>query len=1005
MSVNSSQLSCSSRSSSVSSVATFDLFIDSNSSISLEESLMEEMPYDEEYPIPTIINNTNNGNITPPPWYDGYHQQNEMRPNPVRKTLRRDNRLEKSIFLPVVAVANLRSLVPKIRNFSKDVMERGIGVGLLTEVWQKTDNKKHIFEIEKMMKMEGIKYISTTRPSNKRGGGAAIVADMKKFSLEELNISIPYNLEIVWGMLRRNSNVSSKSVKKEIIVVSFYCPPRSTKKTKLLDHILTTVHMLLSKYPSAGIIIGGDKNDLNISALISGIPGVRQIVTKATHKSKILDIIITNLHQYYQVPIIVPPVQPDDPVRGVPSDHSVPLAIPVTTAHHTTREYKTVTVRPLPESGILEFKNWLSQVDWKHSLELPSPTRQVENFEKILESKLNLIFPLKTVKFSPTDKPFITAEIKKLDRKKKTEYRKHGKSVKYVALKNKFDLKYKKAAKKYIQKNSTDLKKENPSKAYSILKRMGAQPGDCGDDGTFSLQNHQDANMTLEECTEAIASHFSKISQEFSPLDPKNLPQRVQKKLLEPIKEEQLPKINESEVLDKIRKAKKPKSNIPGDIPKTLINECKNDLAKPVCKIFQTMVSTFQWPKQWRIEYGVPLKKVANPENEDQLRIISLTNFYSKVYESFVIDWLMEFIGHKIDWAQYGGQKGNSISHYLIELTNFVLYNQDLKNPRAILAMMVDFSKAYNRINHNKLIQILSDLDVPNWLLKIIMAFLSERELILRYKGVSSGKKSLPGGTPQGTRLGMLLFLVLINMTGFPDGELEKNVGEVITKPLNKRKPLEKAHMKYIDDLSFVQGLELKTCLRKRTEEQPRPLSYRCRTGHFLPESESALHDQVKKLNKYVQEYEMKINQSKSKVILFNTSRKFDFMPEISFDGKNNLEVVEEIKLLGIIFQSNMRWKSNTANLCRNGYARLWMLRNLKKYGAGRADLLDVYAKQVRCAVELAVPVWNAGITIAESNQLERVQKAAFHIILGASYISYSNALLELKMETLRDRR
>ena len=81
------------------------------------------------------------------------------------------------------------------------------------------------------------------------------------------------------------------------------------------------------------------------------------------------------------------------------------------------------------------------------------------------------------------------------------------------------------------------------------------------------------------------------------------------------------------------------------------------------------------------------------------------------------------------------------------------------------------------------------------------------------------------------------------------------------------------------------------------------------------------------------------------------------------------------------------------------------MLRNLQKYGAGRADLLDVYAQQVRCAVELAVPVWNTGITIAESNQLERVQKATFHIILGASYISYSNALLELKMETLRDRR
>ena len=135
------------------------------------------------------------------------------------------------------------------------------------------------------------------------------------------------------------------------------------------------------------------------------------------------------------------------------------------------------------------------------------------------------------------------------------------------------------------------------------------------------------------------------------------------------------------------------------------------------------------------------------------------------------------------------------------------------------------------------------------------MAFLSEREQILRYKGSSIGKKTPPGGTPQGTRLGILLSLVLINMTGFPDGELEKNVGAVIMKPLNKRKPIEKAHMKYIADLSFVQGLELKTCSRKRTDEQPWPLPYRSRTGHYFPENESALQDQGIKLNHYGQDH------------------------------------------------------------------------------------------------------------------------------------------------------
>ena len=45
--------------------------------------------------------------------------------------------------------------------------------------------------------------------------------------------------------------------------------------------------------------------------------------------------------------------------------------------------------------------------------------------------------------------------------------------------------------------------------------------------------------------------------------------------------------------------------------------------------------------------------------------------------EHFVVAWILEIIGHKIDFRQYGGMKGNSISHYLIELINFILFNQD----------------------------------------------------------------------------------------------------------------------------------------------------------------------------------------------------------------------------------------------------------------------------------------------------------------------------------------
>ena len=80
-------------------------------------------------------------------------------------------------------------------------------------------------------------------------------------------------------------------------------------------------------------------------------------------------------------------------------------------------------------------------------------------------------------------------------------------------------------------------------------------------------------------------------------------------------------------------------------------------------------------PKPWRVEYGAPLKKQDNPVTEDHLRIISLTNYLSKVFEQFVIAWLLEYVGSHLDWGQYGGVTGSSISHYLVDFVNFVLYN------------------------------------------------------------------------------------------------------------------------------------------------------------------------------------------------------------------------------------------------------------------------------------------------------------------------------------------
>ena len=140
-------------------------------------------------------------------------------------------------------------------------------------------------------------------------------------------------------------------------------------------------------------------------------------------------------------------------------------------------------------------------------------------------------------------------------------------------------------------------------------------------------------------------------------------------------------------------------------------------------------------------------------------------------------------------------------------------------------------------------------------------------------------------------------------------------------------------------------------------------------------------------------------------MIVFNPCTSIDFMPDMRLED-NELEVVDEIRLLGLILRSDLKWISNTENMVKKANKRLWILRRLKYLGAKDSDLVDVYIKQIRSLMELAVPVWHSGITKAEQIEIERIQKSAAHIILGdGGYVSYRQALNYLGLDSLLVRR
>ena len=157
--------------------------------------------------------------------------------------------------------------------------------------------------------------------------------------------------------------------------------------------------------------------------------------------------------------------------------------------------------------------------------------------------------------------------------------------------------------------------------------------------------------------------------------------------------------------------------------------------------------------------------------------------------------------------------------------------------------------------------------------------------------------------------------------------------------------------MKFIDDMTMAESINLKASLIKNPEvNPPRPFNYHERTQHIMAKQNFKLQTMLDDLKDYTLKHQMRVNENKTKVILFNSVLKYDFQLNLTLDNESRLEFT---------------------------------------LGASAKELLEVYYKQIRCMVEFDTPVWTSGMTFSEIEQLERVQKCAFNIILSDSYCNY----------------
>ena len=135
---------------------------------------------------------------------------------------------------------------------------------------------------------------------------------------------------------------------------------------------------------------------------------------------------------------------------------------------------------------------------------------------------------------------------------------------------------------------------------------------------------------------------------------------------------------------------------------------------RPICQIFNSSIIQQGYvPSLWKCADVTPIPKVSKPESiENDLRPISLTAVISKLLEGFVFKWLSQIVLPQLHPCQFGGIKDSSATHLLVRLIHEWLLATAESPKTFVRSCLVDFSKAFDRIDRNILIGKLRDISL-----------------------------------------------------------------------------------------------------------------------------------------------------------------------------------------------------------------------------------------------------------------------------------------------------
>ena len=378
------------------------------------------------------------------------------------------------------------------------------------------------------------------------------------------------------------------------------------------------------------------------------------------------------------------------------------------------------------------------------------------------------------------------------------------------------------------------------------------------------------------------------------------------------------------------------------DIPIKLIKQCSHVISPLLSQYYNIFMIKGEFPDLFKVGKISPVYKKDDEEKFENYRPVSTLPLFGKIFEKIIYSRLYSYLSAKgiLQDNQFGFRKSHSTSHALnYSVSEIRKYLNDKKH---VIGIYIDLSKAFDTLDHNKLLSKLSIYGIRGNAHSLLKSYLSGRVQYTNVLGESSEKLSVKYGVPQGSVLGPLLFLLYINDI--------RNCNELGLFVL------------FADDTNiFVAGDD-------------------CDDVHF--KANSILHS----VYKYMRANLLHINMSKTCYMHF-TPHTGDFGLDNLFSESTlklmgiPIKCVTSTKFLGVTIDNELSWGPHIVNLTKKLNCQAGALNRIKS-DVPQKYYKDLYHTLFESHLSYCISVWG-GVGVTKLKPLFIAQKSCMRILFG----------------------